>query len=163
MSSKEKYKKMSRNIRLFFVVAMMLVLAIPVAVEFDLSSMASFKGCFVDGFDERKMYIVEVFMFFLTGVSILLALKFFDRLWLRRVSEVKEEEKASTYFAMYTIRLALLALPMLSGVIFYYGLLVNWGLYYALAGFVSSFFCLPSAEGVEVEMEADNSQLTTNN
>lgn len=147
------YKKISRNIRLFFAALVMLVLAIPVAVEFNLDSMALLKGGFVGGYDEQTTYIIEVAMFFLTGICILLALKFFDRLWLRRVAEVKEEEKASKYIAAYMIRLALLTIPMLSGFIFYYGLLVNWGLYYALAGFVSSFFCLPSAEGVEIEME----------
>ena len=152
MNSKENYKKISRNIRLFFAVLVMLVLAIPVAVEFDLGSMASIEGAFVGRYDEQTTYIIEVAMFFLTGICILLALKFFDRLWLRRVADVKEEEKASKYFAAYAIRLALLGIPMIAGLIFYYGLLVNWGLYYALAGFVSSFFCLPSAEGVEIEM-----------
>ena len=146
------YKKISRNIRLFFAALVMLVLAIPVAVEFDLGSMALFKGLSVDVYDEQMIYVIEVVMFFLTGGCILFALKFFDRLWLRRVAEVKEEEKASKYFAAYAIRLALLGGPMIAGLIFYHGLLVNWGLYYALAGFVSSFFCLPSAEGVEIEM-----------
>ena len=153
MNSKENYKKISRNIRLFFAALVMLVLAIPVAVEFDLDSMASLDGAFVGRYDEQATYIIEVAMFFLTGICILLALKFFDRLWLRRVAEVKEEEKASKYFAAYAVRLALLAAPMIMGAIFYYGLHVNWGLYYALAGFVSSFFCLPSAEGVEIEMD----------
>lgn len=153
MNSKENYKKISRNIRLFFAALVMLVLAIPVAVELDLDSMASLDGAFVGRYDEQATYIIEVAMFFLTGICILLALKFFDRLWLRRVAEVKEEEKASKYFAAYAIRLALLAAPMITGAIFYYGLHVNWGLYYALAGFVSSFFCLPSAEGVEIEMD----------
>ena len=152
MNSILDYKKISRNIRIFFAVVVGLVLAIPVAVEFDLCSMASFEGGFVGAFDAQAIYVIEVAMFFLTGICILLALKFFDRLLLRRVSEVKEAEKASTYFAVYAVRFALLAIPMLLGVVFYYGLLVNWGLYYALAGFVSSFFCLPSAEGVEIEM-----------
>lgn len=152
MSSKEEYKKISRQISLFFVALVMAVLAIPVAVELDLGSMALLEGAFIGGPAERMIYLIEVFMFFQTGICILLALKFFDGLWLRRVHKVKETEKTSVYFAIYAIRLAILAVPMLSGVIFYYGLLENWGLYYALAGFVSSFFCLPSAEGVEIEL-----------
>lgn len=147
------YKKISRNIRLFFAALVMLVLALPVAVEFDLGSMALFKGLSVDVYDEQMIYVIEVVMFFLTGGCILFALKFFDKLFLRRVAEVKEEEKASKYIAAYTIRLAILTIPMISGVVFYYSLLANWGLYYALAGFVSAFFCLPSAEGVEIEMK----------
>lgn len=154
MNSKEDYKKISRRITLFFVLLVMMVLAVPVAVEFDWESMASLEGAFVGGMDEQRIYFIEVFMFFQTGICILLSLKFFDRLWLRRVAKVKEPEKASAYFAMYAIRLAVLAAPMLTGVIFYYGLLENWGLYYALASFVASCFCLPSAEGVEVEMGA---------
>ena len=150
------YKKISRNIRLFFAALVLSVLAVPVAVELDLDSMASLKGALVGGGSEQIVYIIEVFMFFMTGTCILLALKYFDRLWLRNVAKVKEEEKASKYFAVYMIRLALLTMPMLSGVIFYYALLENWGLYYALAGFVSSFFCLPSAEGVEIELASHN-------
>ena len=149
------YKKISRNIRLFFAALVMLVLAIPVAVEFNLDSMASFKGLSVGVYDEQMIYVIEVVMFFLTGGCILFALKFFDRLWLRRVAEVKEEEKASKYIAAYMIRLALLTIPMLSGVVFYYSLLANWGLYYALACFVTSLFCLPSPEGVEIEMGSE--------
>lgn len=152
MNSKEDYKRISRNIRLFFAVMVMLILAIPVAVEFDLCQMAIMKGMFVGGFDAQVIYGIEVFMFFLTGICILLALKFFDRLYLRQVAEVRTEEKTSKYFAVYAIRLCLLAMPMFTGVFFYCTLLENWGLYYALAGLVSSFFCLPSAEGVEIEM-----------
>lgn len=161
MNPKEDYKKISRNIRLFFVAVVMLVLAIPVAVEFDLCSMASIEGNLVGKIGGQMLYGVEVFMFFLTGICILLALKFLDSSWVYRVAEVKKVETASAYFFVYIIRLALLALPMLSGIIFYYALLENWGLYYALAGFVSSFFCLPSAEGVEIELsmkETDGSK-----
>lgn len=152
MNSKEDYKKISRRISLFFVLLVMSVLAVPVAVEFDLDSMASLEGALIFSVDEQMIYFIEVFMFFLTGICILLALKFFDRLRLRRVAKAKDTEKASVYFGVYTIRLAILAVPMLSGVIFYYSLLENWGLYYALAAFVASFFCLPSAEGVEIEL-----------
>ena len=56
---------------------------------------------------------------------------------------------------IYCVRLALLAIPMLLGTYFYYALLENWGLYYALACFVASLFCLPSTEGVEAEMKID--------
>ena len=147
MKSKEDYKKVSCKIRLFFaaVVIMMFVCAVMLKLTFE--------GALIDSIDGQTMYLIEVGMFFCSGLCILLALKFYDRLWLRRVSGVKEEEKASTYFVMYMIRLALLAVPMLTGIFFYYGLLENWGLYYALAGLVSSFFCLPSAEGVEIEMK----------
>lgn len=152
MDSKVDYKKISRNIRVFFAVEIMLMLAISVSVEFDLYSMAFLEGAFVDSFGGQTMYFIEVGMFFLTGICILFALKFSDSLWLRQVAKAKEAEKALKYFAVYVSRLGILAMPMLSGIIFYYGLLENWGLYYALAGFVSSFFCLPSAEGVEIEM-----------
>lgn len=149
MSLKVDYKKISRNIRILFAVLVAFVLAIPVVVEFNLFPM---EGMFIDFFDEQMIYFIEVGMFFLTGLCILLALKFFDKLWLRRVAEVKEKEKAAMYFSVYLVRLSLLWCPMFLGIFFYYGLLENWGLYYALAGFVSSFFCLPSAEGVEIEM-----------
>lgn len=146
------YKKISRTIRLIFAFMVALVLAFAIAVEFYQLPM---EGALVDAFDAGEIYFVEVGMFFFTGISILLALKFFDRIFLPKVYEVKGKDKALQYICVYVVRLGLLWGLMLLGMLFYYGLLENWGLYYALAGFVSSFFCLPSAEGVEIELNME--------
>ncbi len=148
MNTTVNYKKISRNIRLYFAAMLLLMLVLVVMLKLN------FEGALVESIDEQTMYFIEVGIFFLTGICILLALKFFAKMWIvRRVAEVKKIELASAYFSVYMIRLALLAVPMLTGIFFYLGLLENWGLYYALAGLVSSFFCLPSAEGVEIEMK----------
>ena len=72
------------------------------------------------------------------------------------MSVVCVDDKPKAYMGIYSVRLSLLAIPMILGTYFYYGLLENWGLYYALASFVASLFCVPSAEGVEVEMNVEN-------
>lgn len=144
------YKKISRIIRWVYVALMMLVVAVAVMAEFEA---APIEGSLVGRLDAGVLYIVEVAMLFLVGVCMLLALKGFDRVLKNKMSATCTEDKPKAYIGIYCVRLSLLALPMILGIYFYYGLLENWGLYYALASFVASLFCLPSAEGVEVEIE----------
>ena len=143
-------KIISRTIRLVFAVLTALVLAVAVVAEYDVMPV---EGALVDHFDAQVMYTVEVGMLFLVGACILLALRGFDRVLKRRMATTDEADKPKVYVGIYCVRLALLALPMLLGTYFYYALLVNWGLYYALACFVASLFCLPSAEGAEAELK----------
>ena len=144
------YKKISRTIRLVYAALMMLVVAVAVMAEFEV---APIEGSLVGRLDAGVLYIVEVAMLFLVGVCMLLALKGFDRVLKNKMGVICVEDKPKAYIGIYCVRLSLLALPMILGVYFYYGLLENWGLYYALASFVASLFCLPSAEGVEAEIE----------
>ena len=143
-------KKISRTIRWVYAGLMALVLAVALVAEYDVVPM---EGSLIGGVDAKWMYGIEVGMFFLVGSCVLLVLKGFDRVLKRKMCTVSEEDKPKAYVGVYCVRLALLAIPMLLSVYFYYGLLVNWGLYYALTCFVSSLFCLPSPEGVEVEMK----------
>lgn len=129
---------------------MALVLAVAVIAELNVVPI---EGSLVGRLDAGALYTVEVGMLFLVGVCMLLALKGFDRVLKNRMSAIGEEGKPKAYIGIYCVRLSLLALPMLLGTYFYYGLLENWGLYYTLATFVASLFCLPSAEGAEIEME----------
>ena len=144
------YKKISRTIRLVYAMLMALVLAVAVIAELNVVPI---EGSLVGRLDAGALYTVEVGMLFLVGVCMLLALKGFDRVLKNRMSAIGEEGKPKAYIGIYCVRLSLLALPMLLGTYFYYGLLENWGLYYTLATFVASLFCLPSAEGAEIEME----------
>ena len=144
------YKKISRTIRLVYAMLMALVLAVAVIAELNVVPI---EGSLVGRLDAGALYTVEVGMLFLVGVCMLLALKGFDRVLKNRMSAIGEEGKPKAYIGIYCVRLSLLAIPMLLGTYFYYGLLENWGLYYTLATFVASLFCLPSAEGAEIEME----------
>ena len=148
------YKNISRTIRWIYAALMALVLAVALVAEYDVAPV---EGSLVDLFDARIMYGIEVGMLFLVGSCILLALKGYDRVLKNKMGTVGEEGKPKAYVGIYCVRLALLAIPMLLSTYFYYGLLENWGLYYALASFVASLFCLPSTEGVELEMNSKNS------
>lgn len=147
------YKKISRLIRCVYAVLMLLVVAMAVMAEFEV---APIEGSLVDRLDAGVLYAIEVGMLFLVGVCMLLALKGFDRILKNKMSVVCVDDKPKAYMGIYCVRLSLLAIPMILGTYFYYGLLENWGLYYALASFVASLFCVPSAEGVEVEMNVEN-------
>ena len=148
------YKKISRTIRLVYAILMALVVAVAVVAELDA---APIEGSLVGRFDAGAQYAVEVGMLFLVGVCILLALKSFDRVLKNKMNATDEAGKPKAYIGIYCVRLSLLAIPMLLGIYFYYGMLENWGLYYALATFVASLFCLPSAEGAEAELTTQNS------
>ncbi len=132
---------------------MALVVAIAGVAE---CNVLPIEGAWVEAFDAQTNYLIEVGMLFFVGMCILLALKSFDRMLKSRMRVIAEEQKGKSYIGIYSVRLVLLALPMLLGVLFYYTMLENWGLYYALASFVSSLFCLPSAEGVEIEMKSED-------
>lgn len=147
------YKKISRLIRCVYAALMLLVVAMAVMAEFEV---APIEGSLVGRLDAGALYAIEVGMLFLVGVCMLLALKGFDRILKNRMSVVCVDDKPKAYMGIYCVRLSLLAIPMILGTYFYYGLLENWGLYYALASFVASLFCVPSAEGVEVEMNAES-------
>lgn len=146
------YKNISRIIRLVYALLLALVVAVAVVAEYNVLPV---EGSLMNLFDAKTMYIIEVGMLFLVGACMLLSLKGFDRVLKNKMSTIDEEGKPKAYVGIYCVRLSLLAIPMLMGMYFYYGLLENWGLYYALASFVASLFCLPSAEGVEIEMASN--------
>lgn len=146
-------KKISRTIRLVYALLLALVLAVAVMAELEV---APIEGSLIGTFEPEVMYFIEVGMLFVVGLCMLLALKGFDRVLKNRMRVTAEEDKSKVYVGIYCVRLSLLALPMLLGTYFYYALLVNWGLYYALASLVASLFCLPSVEGVDAEMTIDN-------
>ena len=143
-------KKISRTIRLVYAMLMALVVAVAVIAELDV---APIEGALIGRFDAGTLYVIEVGMLFLVGICMLLSLKGFDRVLKNKMKTISDEGKPKAYVGIYCVRLSLLAIPMLLGAYFYYGLLENWGLYYTLATFVASLFCLPSAEGAEIEME----------
>ena len=147
-------KKISRTIRLVYAALMVLVVAVAVMAECEV---APIEGSLVGRVDAGMQYLIEVGMLFLVGVCMLLSLKGFDRVLKNRMASTCDADKPKAYVGIYCVRLALLAIPMLLGVYFYYALLENWGIYYAMACFVASLFCLPSAEGVEIEMKGSSS------
>lgn len=147
------YKKISRTICVMYAAVLALLVAFVVACEFDVEPL---EGAMVGSFDGTQMYYIQVGMFFLTGVCVLAALKGFNWLLKNRVHAAEKAERIKLYKKYHFVRIGLLALPMLTGVFFYYMALENWGLYYALIALVSSFFCLPSAEGVEIELKMED-------
>ena len=144
-------KKISRNIRVVYAALLAAVVTLIVLCEYQVFPI---EGMMLS-FDPGAMYILEVGMLFAVGLGILAALKGFNWCLLHKVSAVGGVERAALYQALSNARNCLLNALMVLGVVFYYGTLQNWGMYYALAAFVASLFCLPSAEGVEIELTMD--------
>ena len=143
------YKKISRNIRIVYAAVLAAIVTMVVLCE---SNVLPVEGVLL-GMSPGAKYIIEVGMLFAVGLGILAALKGFNWCLLNKVHAAKGDRKADLYVAFSNARNCLLGSLIILSLVFYYGLLVNWGIYYALACFVSSLFCLPSPEGVEIEME----------
>lgn len=149
----KNYKRISCIIRLLYGVTLGMVI---VAIVLYGTHVVPVEGMLV-GLDEGTMYIIEVAMLFVVGIGILAALKGYDWMLRHRVCRAEGAHRENMYVVINNARIVLLGFLMLLGAFFYYGTLENWGMYYGLAAFVSSLFCLPSAEGVEIELglEAD--------
>lgn len=145
------YEKISRNIRIVYAALLAAVVIWVVLCELHVIPI---EGVMLD-VDPGVMYIIEVCMLFAAGLGILAALKGFNWCLLHKVQPAEGERKANLYLALSNARNCLLGALMILGAVFYYATLENWGMYYALAAFVSSLFCLPSAEGVELELASD--------
>lgn len=148
MDNKTTYKKISRNIRLVYAALMLVAVAFVALCEWNVIPV---EGLLV-GMDAGVMYVVEVGMLAIVGVGIFAALKGYDWLLHHWVLKAEGEHRVQLYQVCNISRVAFLAFLVLLGIFFYYGTLENWGMYYALAAFVSLLFCLPSTEGVVVEL-----------
>ena len=146
------YKKISRNIRFVYAAVLAAIVTMVVLCE---GNVLPVEGVLL-GMSPDAKYIIEVGMLFAVGLGILAALKGFNWCLLNKVHAAEGDRKAYLYVAFSNARNCLLGSLMILSLVFYYGLLVNWGLYYALASFVASLFCLPSAEGVKDELEIEN-------
>ena len=145
------YKKISRNIFIFYAVLMALIVASIVSCELNLLPL---EGLLVNG-DATVMYVLEVATLFLVGSGLLAALKGFHWCLHHKVLVAESQQRANLYTSYSFVRIAILGALMLYGAFLYYATLENWGMYYGLAAFVASLFCLPSAEGVKVELTMD--------
>ena len=145
------YKKISRNIRIVYAALLAAVVTWVALCEFHVIPMEGMMLNVAPG----TMYIIEVSMLFAVGLGILAALKGFNWCLLHKVLPAGGERKVNLYIALSNARNCLLGALMILGSVFYYATLENWGMYYALAAFVSSLFCLPSAEGVEIELTSN--------
>ena len=147
------YKKISRNIRFVYAALLAAVVTLTVLCECQVLPV---EGILLD-VAPGTMYILEVGLLFAVGLGIFAALKGFNWFLIHKVRVAEEARKVNLYMALSNARNCLLGVLMMLGVFFYYGTLENWGMYYVLAAFVASLFCLPSAEGVEIELETPNS------
>lgn len=145
------YRNTSNVIRACCAITLAFSLCFAIITE---CNIVAFEGM-LTRLSDNTMYIIEVTMLFITGAGILAALKGFNWLLHHSIYKVEDKERMARYRKYSLIRVAMLGIIVFAGAFFYYTTLENWGMYYALAAFVSIFFCLPSAEGVKIEMEGD--------
>ena len=145
------FKKISRNIRIVYAALLAAVVTCVVLCEFHVIPI---EGMLL-GADAGTMYVIEVGMLFAVGFGILAALKGFNWCLLHKVHSAEGHRRTSLYLALSNARICILGSLTMLGAVFYYATLENWGMYYAMATFVSSLFCLPSAEGVEIELDGE--------
>ena len=145
----ERYKKISRLIRLFYAACVAMTVSFVVYVE---SGQAPIEGALA-ALDGNAMYMVEVIMLVVVGIVIFVSLRGYDWLLPRQLSKLEGDDRMQFYLRINIIRIILLVTVMALGMYFKYSIMANWGMYYSLAALVASLFCLPSAEQIEEELE----------
>lgn len=146
-----EYKKIYRNIRIIYAAIIAAIVAFITLCEYNLIPVEGALTALTDG----TIYIVEVSALFVVGIGIFAALKGYDWMLRHKVHTADSEQRLSYYARINYTRIGLLGALMLMGTFFYYATLENWGMYYGLSAFVASLFCLPSTEGIEIEMAID--------
>ncbi len=146
------YKKISRNILVFYAVCLVFVATFIVSCELNILPL---EGLLVNG-DATILYVMEVAILFLEGMGLLATLKGFHWCLHHKVLVAEVQQRATLYTNYSFVRISILGVLMCLGTFFYYATLENWGMYYGLASFVVSFFCLPTSEGVMAELEMES-------
>lgn len=107
-------------------------------------------GCYVD--DVRAAYLGETVTILLTALCVPVSLKLFSWMLAKQVNQVSIAKAIRFYLCWSGIRLALLALPLVAGLLIYYTMLSGKGVLCACIALTASLFCLPSEERLRREL-----------
>lgn len=108
--------------------------------------------------DVRLVYFAETAVILLTAIFVPLSLKLFARILSDKMSHVTLPAALKMYVKWYALRLAMLALPVWTGLLAYYILLSSTGVLCALIALTASLFCLPGEDRLRRELQIDKEQ-----
>lgn len=102
--------------------------------------------------DTHATYLAETVTILLAAVCIPLSLKLFSWVLTKRIDVVTIQEALRLYTFWSGVRLALLAVPVVSGFLTYYMMMSNTGVLCALCALTASLFCVPGEERMRREL-----------
>lgn len=107
-------------------------------------------GMYAD--DVRVTYLAETISILLVAVNVPVSLKLFSWMLVRKIDTVSLPDALRLYLLWSSVRLILLAIPVLAGFFTYYMMLSNKGMLCALIALTASLFCLPGEERMRREL-----------
>lgn len=107
-------------------------------------------GIYAD--DVRVTYLAETISILLVAIDVPVSLKLFSWMLVRKIDTVSLPDALRLYLLWSSVRLILLAIPVLAGFFTYYMMLSNKGMLCALIALTASLFCLPSEERMRREL-----------
>ena len=144
-------KEQIKRILKWQIVAFILVWALPLVYallhEAGVLSQGALAG------DARMEYIFQTIGILMTIVLIPFALRIFNLNLVKRIQELPLQKALKSYRIWADVRLALLVVPALINLQFYYLTLNNTGLFCAAMSLVASLFCVPSESRIKNELD----------
>ena len=144
-------KEQIKRILKWQIVAFILVWALPLVYallhETGVLSQGALAG------DARMEYIFQTIGILMTIVLIPFALRIFNLNLVKRIQELPLQQALKSYRIWADVRLALLLVPALINLQFYYLTLNNTGLFCAAMSLIASLFCVPSESRIKNELD----------
>lgn len=144
-------KEQIKRILKWQIVAFILVWALPLVYallhEVGVLSQGALAG------DARMEYIFQTIGILMTIVLIPFALRIFNLNLVKRIQELPLQQALKSYRIWADVRLALLVVPALINLQFYYLTLNNTGLFCAAMSLIASLFCVPSESRIKNELD----------
>ena len=144
-------KEQIKRILKLQVVGFILVWALPLiyALLHEMGVMP--QGTLAD--DAQMEYIFQTMGILMTIVFIPFALRIFNLNLVKRIKELPLQQALKSYRIWSDVRLALLLVPALINLQFYYLTLDNTGLFCACMALIASLFCVPSESRIKIELD----------
>ena len=144
---KQTVATMKRNFAYFWFAALLIVI-IGETGGFDLT------GVYAD--NVRAVYFTETVVILLTACCVPAALKFFGWMKNKKLDAIASTEAAlNQYLAWSSIRILLLALPVVTGIIGYYLMQSTSCILCVCIALTASLFCIPSEKLVRKDLMID--------
>lgn len=144
-------KEQIKRILKLQVVGFILVWALPLiyALLHEMGVMP--QGTLAD--DAQMEYIFQTMGILMTIVFIPFSLRIFNLNLVKRIKELPLQQALKSYRIWSDVRLALLLVPALINLQFYYLTLDNTGLFCACMALIASLFCVPSESRIKNELD----------
>lgn len=148
----EEINNTLRRVKSFYTLFWLLPIAMVVVGE----TSDTWTGIYAD--DANATYLGEITVIILTITGVPAALKLFSWVMTKHIDRTPIEEALRLYVIWSGVRIALLALPVLSGLAVYYTALSTQSLLCACIGLIASLFCIPGLKRLKQELHIEHEE-----